>query len=103
MVVAVVGLLALISVLFGYLKVDQATEGKYRGRLKLAAAVALLLVIAGFTLALEVIEDAYRQWPQRPATTEIDSSDLEILPDTVPAADTAGSFRPISSSPATHA
>lgn len=41
--------LLLLSAVYGYLKIDLATGGKYRGRLRLAAAGLILLVlVAGF-------------------------------------------------------
>jgi hypothetical protein len=47
----VVGL-ALLGVLFGYLKIDQATGGARRGRLRVAAAAAVLaVVLAGLLVA----------------------------------------------------
>ncbi len=39
---------------YGYLKIDLATSGKYRGRLRLAAAaVILLLLLAGSAFAVD--------------------------------------------------
>ena len=41
-------LLVLISTVFGYLRIDEATAGRYKGQLMLAsAAVILALVVAG--------------------------------------------------------
>jgi hypothetical protein len=42
--------LALLAVLYGYLKIDLATAGGYRGRLRLAAATAILGVAAAVML-----------------------------------------------------
>jgi hypothetical protein len=53
---AVVGLvLAVVGTIFGYLKTDTATRGYYSGRLKFAAAAALVLLgFLGFVLAREL-------------------------------------------------
>jgi len=46
-------LLVLLSAVYGYLKIDLATGGAYRGRLRLAtAAVILALFVAGLVLSL---------------------------------------------------
>lgn len=45
--------LALLAVLFGVLKIDQATAGSCRVRLGLAAVVAALAVIAGASMAVD--------------------------------------------------
>jgi hypothetical protein len=44
--------LAALSVVFGYLKIDQATAGTYRGRLRFATFVAALVVAILFGLSL---------------------------------------------------
>ncbi len=46
------GVLLLLSAVYGYLKIDLATKGAYRGRLRLAATglILILLSVAGFTL-----------------------------------------------------
>lgn len=45
------GILLLLSVIYGYLKIDLATAGAYRGRLRfVAAAMVLTLAVAGAAL-----------------------------------------------------
>lgn len=48
----VVLVLLLLSVLYAYLKSDLATGGAYRGRLRLAAAAAIVLLIGGVALVI---------------------------------------------------
>jgi len=49
--IGLAGILALLAVAYGYLKVDLATRGMYRWRLRLAAAVMILGVVAGLLAA----------------------------------------------------
>jgi hypothetical protein len=44
------GILLLLSVIYGYLKIDLATGGAYRGRLRLAVAAIVALAAAGATV-----------------------------------------------------
>lgn len=46
--------LVLLTVLFGYLKIDLATGGAYRGRLRLAAAAAILGLVAVAVVAAQL-------------------------------------------------
>ena len=50
--IGLVAALVLLSVVFGYLRIDQATGGSFRGRLRLAAAAAILTLAAAAWLAL---------------------------------------------------
>ena len=50
--VGLASLLAVLGVLYGYLRIDQSTAGAYRGRLRLAAAVAILGVVAAGVVAV---------------------------------------------------
>lgn len=47
-----IGLVALMAVILGYLRIDLATRGRYRGRLRCAAAFAILVVVAAALVAV---------------------------------------------------
>ena len=72
--VALVSLLALLSIVSGTLKIDRATEGKKRGRLGLGAAVAAslaaMLIIGGTAVAHDWLKRDYfgygSLWAQTP-------------------------------------
>ena len=54
--------LALLTVAFGYLKIDLATGGVYRGRLRLAAAAAILGLVAVAAVSCVGIGLGLRSW-----------------------------------------
>ena len=45
--VATGGLFGLLATVFGYLKLDTLTRGYYTGRLRMAAAMTILALVAG--------------------------------------------------------
>jgi hypothetical protein len=49
--IGVTGVLGLLAVAFGYLKIDELTGGAYRGRLRLTAALAILGLVAAAVMA----------------------------------------------------
>jgi hypothetical protein len=54
--------LLLLSGVYGYLKIDLATKGKYRGWLRIAAAaLILLLIVAGLAMAVDfdIVQDPF--------------------------------------------
>lgn len=71
----VVAGLALLSVLFAGLKIDQATGGSYRGRLGLAGVVAVLAVVAAAYFAVSYVQGPpIANHPTSPGVTPVESA-----------------------------